>query len=125
MLGEVAGRTHTVISGVALVEAGKSSLLDAVATDVTIRALTIGEISDYVATGEPLDKAGSYALQGIGRGIVERIDGDYFNVVGLPVVRLLDMMDNFLDTRPFRSNLPQLRGAYGADDWNGAHADAR
>ena len=125
MLGEVAGRTHTVISGVALVEAGKSSLLDAVATDVTIRALTIGEISDYVATGEPLDKAGSYALQGIGRGIVERIDGDYFNVVGLPVVRLLDMMDNFLDTRPFRSNLPQLRGAYGADDWNGAHTDAR
>jgi septum formation protein len=119
MLAEIAGRTHTVISGVAVVEVGKSSLLDAVETDVTIRPLTGDEIADYVGTGEPLDKAGSYALQGIGRGIVARIDGDYFNVVGLPVSRLLDMMDGFVDTSGFRANLPCLRGAYGADEWDG------
>lgn len=108
MLAEISGHTHTVITGVAVTEPQKTTLLDAAETQVSIRKLTTVEIADYVATGEPLDKAGSYAAQGIGARIIERIDGDYHNVVGLPLGLLLQMLSNFFDTAELRCRLKKL-----------------
>ncbi|MBX7245740.1 MAG: Maf family protein [Candidatus Sumerlaeaceae bacterium] len=108
MLGELSGRAHTVISGVAVKEVGKGTLLDAVETVVHIRAMEAPEIAEYVATGEPLDKAGAYAVQGLGREIVSRIDGDYFNVVGLPLTRLFEMMEDFTDVSEWRERIKDL-----------------
>lgn len=108
MLRQLVGNAHTVISGVAVKETGKTTLLDAEQTYVHLRAMTPQDIEQYVATGEPLDKAGSYAIQGIGRQFVDRIEGDYFNVVGLPVKRLLDMMDFFVETAAYRCKLKTL-----------------
>jgi len=96
MLAFLQGRTHTVFTGLAVVDAaGRRELTDAEATDVTMRPLIVEEITAYVATGEPLDKAGAYAIQGRGALLVERIDGDYFNVVGLPLYRLSRMLASF------------------------------
>lgn len=89
MLAYLQGRTHTVFTGLAVVDlAAGRELTDAEATDVTMRPLVMEEIAAYVATGEPLDKAGAYAIQGRGALLVQRVDGDYFNVVGLPLYRL-------------------------------------
>ncbi len=93
MLAQLAGRTHTVYTGLALVDgpSGREAA-EAEATGVTMRPLSDDEIKYYVATGEPLDKAGAYAVQGRGALLVERVDGDYFNVVGLPLYRLSKML---------------------------------
>jgi septum formation protein len=86
MLARLAGRRHLVHSGVAVRDGDRNSVASAVETTrVTLAALTPGQIADYVATGEPLDKAGAYAIQGLGALFVERIDGNYSNVVGLPL----------------------------------------
>lgn len=96
MLAQLAGRTHTVYTGLALVDgSGGRELAEAEATAVTMRPLGDEEIAYYVATGEPLDKAGAYAVQGRGALLVERVDGDYFNVVGLPLHRLSKMLAAF------------------------------
>jgi len=96
MLAFLQGRTHTVFTGLAVVDAASGrELADAEATDVTMRPLTQEEINAYVDTGEPLDKAGAYAIQGRGAFLVERVDGDYFNVVGLPLYRLSKMLASF------------------------------
>lgn len=87
MLAELAGRTHSVWSGVAVVTAGRC-LTEAVETKVTLARLTPEQIRRYVATGEPLDKAGAYAVQERGALFVERLAGCYFNVVGLPLQAL-------------------------------------
>lgn len=93
MLAQLAGRTHTVYTGLALVDGPSGrELAEAEATAVTMRPLGDEEIKYYVATGEPLDKAGAYAVQGRGALLVERVDGDYFNVVGLPLYRLSKML---------------------------------
>ncbi|MFM1652351.1 Maf family protein [Brevibacillus sp. B_LB10_24] len=86
MLQSLQGRQHTVYSGVAVVEAdtGRTEVSHS-AAKVNIRPMTDREIRAYIATGEPMDKAGSYAIQGIGSTIVEGIVGDYFAVVGLPL----------------------------------------
>jgi septum formation protein len=86
MLSALQGREHTVYSGVALIDAasGRSEVAHN-ATRVMIRPMTEQEINAYIATGEPMDKAGSYAIQGIGATMVEGIVGDYFTVVGLPL----------------------------------------
>ncbi|NQF17215.1 septum formation inhibitor Maf [Brevibacillus sp. HB1.3] len=86
MLSTLQGQEHTVYSGVALidVETGRTEVSHSL-THVRIRALSKQEIKSYIATGEPMDKAGSYAIQGIGATIVEGINGDYFTVVGLPL----------------------------------------
>ena len=88
MLARLSGRSHTVITGVAAAHAGEAHS-DVEQVAVTFRPLTAEEIADYVRTGEPMDKAGAYGIQGYGATIVERIDGDYFAVMGLAVVRLL------------------------------------
>jgi len=92
MLTELAGRRHTVFTGVAVILNGQA-WTDVATTEVAIRSLTGEEISAYVATGEPLDKAGAYAIQGLGALLVERIEGCYYNVVGLPLVILAKLLE--------------------------------
>jgi septum formation protein len=91
MLAELSGRTHSVWSGVAVVCQGRC-MVDAVETRVTLAPLSKEQIRRYVATGEPLDKAGAYAVQGRGALFVERLEGCYFNVVGLPLRALSHLL---------------------------------
>ncbi len=86
LLRRLSGRTHQVVSGVALIweSAGITDVFH-VATDVTFGRLTDDIIERYVATGEPLDKAGAYAIQGAGAILVESVKGSYYNIVGLPL----------------------------------------
>jgi len=86
MLERLAGRRHTVLSGVALIDGStRRSAYGIARTEVRIAAMTPAEIAWYVATGEPMDKAGSYAIQGLGALFVEEVEGNYTNVVGLPI----------------------------------------
>ncbi len=94
MLRMLSGRIHTVITGVCLVVPGANSNLRGAceSTLVTMCEISEEEIRDYVATGEPTDKAGAYAIQGIASRWIPRIEGDYSNVVGLPVALVYSMM---------------------------------
>ena len=83
----LSGKTHSVFTGVTVIK-GQVSDSFAVETKVKFYDLSDKEIDDYVKTGEPLDKAGAYGIQGYGSLLVEEIKGDYFNVVGLPVSKL-------------------------------------
>lgn len=87
MLATLAARTHEVFTGYALLNTRfpEHGRVRYVRSGVHIRELSAAEIDAYVSTGEPMDKAGSYAIQGIGSGIVERVNGSYTNVVGLPL----------------------------------------
>lgn len=91
ILGALSGRWHEVYTGVALVHRAASVI--AVRTRVKFRALESAEIAAYWDTGEPCDKAGAYAIQGIAGAFVERIDGSYSNVVGLPLMETLDLLN--------------------------------
>jgi len=84
MLKALAGRTHQVITGICLRHDG-GALIDHASTQVQFSPLGEDEIREYVASGEPMDKAGGYAIQGLASKFVERIDGCYFNVMGLPL----------------------------------------
>ena len=97
MLRLLSGRTHQVITGVCLIgpdRKGRSSLEEtrSETTLVTMSQLSDEDIQSYVATGEPLDKAGAYAIQGMASRWISRIEGDYFNVVGLPVSLVYRML---------------------------------
>jgi septum formation protein len=92
MLGELAGRTHAVLSGACLI-AGAEEAIEHAETLVTFRRLAPNAIAAYVASGEWRNRAGAYAIQGFGGRLVERIEGDYLNVVGLPGALLLDMLE--------------------------------
>jgi septum formation protein len=96
MLSSLQGNTHQVFSGVACIDSqtGLSKVSHRV-TNVTMKSLTDKQIHNYIATGEPQDKAGSYGIQGLGATIVEGIQGDYFNVVGLPLSLLSDLLKEF------------------------------
>ena len=94
MLTALSGRAHTVYTGVT-VRRGAQILTRHEATQVRFRPLTAEEIAAYVATGEPMDKAGAYGIQGRGALLAQGIDGDYFNVVGLPVCLLGQMLLQF------------------------------
>jgi septum formation protein len=87
MLRRLSGRSHVVITAVAVCW-GKDVACEAEEVGVTFRALSDREIDRYIDTGEPMDKAGAYGIQGYGATIVERVDGDYFAVMGLPLNRL-------------------------------------
>lgn len=95
MLGELSGKTHQVITGVCIVDKDEVRTF-AEETDVTFRALSTAEIEAYVAGGEPMDKAGAYGIQGEGGKLVDHIDGDFDNVVGLPIKRLAPMLKELL-----------------------------
>jgi septum formation protein len=94
MLRGLSGATHRVITGVAVRREGPEplSVSDAVETEVTFRTVTDNEIKAYVQTGEPMDKAGAYAIQGYGALLIAGVRGDYPNIVGLPVARLAEML---------------------------------
>jgi len=91
MLDELGGRTHAVVSGLALVTPGWEHVEDA-ATLVTFRPLTARDLAWYVASGEWEGRAGAYAIQGRGAALVERVEGDYLNVVGLPAAVLVRLL---------------------------------
>lgn len=88
MLRKLSGRKHTVYTGVAVLNNGKQTTF-AEKTDVFFRNISDVELSSYIETGEPADKAGAYGAQGRGAVFIERIEGDFFNVMGLPVCRLI------------------------------------
>jgi septum formation protein len=92
MLRLLSGREHQVITGVCLVVGGKPSVASET-TLVTVSEIADKEIADYVASGEPMDKAGAYAIQGIASRWIPRIEGDYSNVVGLPVALVWGMLE--------------------------------
>lgn len=94
MLKSLSARTHRVYTGVAVIAGGREEARSVV-THVRFRALSEREIAAYVATGEPMDKAGAYAVQGRAALFVEGIEGDYFNVVGLPLCALGRMLEQF------------------------------
>ena len=94
MLTALQGRHHTVCTGVT-VRQGPRSLTESEATEVVFRPATRQELLGYIRTGEPMDKAGAYGIQGRGALLVEKIDGDFFNVMGLPVLRLSRMLQQF------------------------------
>ncbi|OFX17758.1 MAG: septum formation protein Maf [Armatimonadetes bacterium RBG_16_58_9] len=94
MLRALGGRTHQVYTGLAVVGDGKEESAYE-RTNVTFGALTEELIARYVATGEPLDKAGAYAIQGRGSVLIESVSGCYFNVVGLPIYRLGILLEKF------------------------------
>ena len=91
MLGHLSGRSHLVLTGVCLIGPAGETRIEAAVTTVEFRALQAAEIGEYVDSGEPMDKAGGYAIQGGAAGFVTRLDGEYSNVVGLPVTLILGM----------------------------------
>lgn len=92
MLQMLSGRWHDVYTGITVISEG-ALVSDYEKTSVKFRDLTTAEINDYISHGEPFDKAGSYAVQGFGALLVERIDGDFYNVVGLPLVKLYKLFE--------------------------------
>ncbi|HEX3047766.1 MAG TPA: Maf family protein [Bacillota bacterium] len=96
MLTQLSGKTHAVFTGLALVEVlGHKVKTGYEKTEVTFRAVTSAEIWAYIATNEPFDKAGAYGIQGRGAVLVEGIRGCFYNVVGLPVSRLIGLLQEF------------------------------
>jgi septum formation protein len=103
MLRLLSGRKHQVITGVCLVARGEPSV-SSETTVVTMNDLTDQDIADYVASGEPMDKAGAYAIQGIASRWIPRIEGDYGNVVGLPVALVFRMLRGINSQFPVRGS---------------------
>ncbi|EKN3394668.1 TPA: septum formation inhibitor Maf [Yersinia enterocolitica] len=101
ILSALSGLQHQVITAVSLADR-KNMLSAMVVTDVTFRVLSQLEISDYIATGEPMDKAGAYGIQGKGGCFVRSITGSYHAVVGLPLVETHELLSNFIALRNVR-----------------------
>jgi septum formation protein len=100
MLKELSGTTHKVITGLALIDAHtKNTLIDSVTTEVTMKKLSDAQIAGYVITKEPLEKAGALCIQGRGAQFIEKINGCYTNVIGLPLAKLTDMLSKFISQR--------------------------
>lgn len=98
MLAKLQDDVHEVITGLAVIQAGSlRKIVTFEKTTVKVKPLTDAKIRRYIDTGEVWDKAGSYAIQGIGSAIVEWIAGDYFNVVGLPINKLESILSNYFD----------------------------
>jgi septum formation protein len=96
MLHEISGKSHLVITGFSIIDTTTDKIVTrTVDTRVYIKKLTREEIDAYVKTGEPLDKAGAYAIQGMGAVMVEKIEGDYYNVMGLPLNALTEALKKF------------------------------
>jgi len=100
MLSRLQGRTHEVMTAIAVARDGElAQALDV--SQVTFRPAERATLEAYVATGEPLDKAGAYAIQGLGAPLIERVEGDFFGVMGLPLRLALDLLAKF--GRPYAS----------------------
>ena len=94
MLRLLSGRAHTVVSGLCVLQGGRCETA-AVSTAIHFRPLSEREIDAYVASGEPMDKAGAYGIQGLAAIFVDRLDGDYYNVMGFPLCTLAEMLKHF------------------------------
>jgi septum formation protein len=93
MIKKLSGKTHQVITGISLVNLNvNKKIIDYVVSNVKFKDLSEEDIKDYIQTNESLDKAGAYGIQGYGAILVEEIQGDYFNIVGLPISRLSDLL---------------------------------
>lgn len=102
MLKKLSGQSHYVYTGVYVEDiCTKKSVVFCEKTEVFFKKLDIREIRDYINTGEPMDKAGAYGIQNLGSLFVEKINGDYFNVVGLPVSRLCEVLKKDFDVKVF------------------------
>ena len=100
MLRTTRGRWHEVLTGVGLVRCSDGASVSGFErTRVLMRGLSDSEVDEYVASGEPLDKAGSYGIQECGAAVVDRVDGCFYNVVGLPVARLCRMLEELAASR--------------------------
>lgn len=96
MLGLLNGKVHSVITGFTILDTGSEKIISkSVVTKVYVRKLTEEEIRAYISSGEPLDKAGAYAVQGLGAVFIEKIEGDFFNVMGLPLAALSESLKKF------------------------------
>jgi septum formation protein len=96
MLKMLSGRTHSVISGFTIIDCKSNRTISrSVETRVHFKSLSSAEINAYVKSGEPLDKAGAYAIQGLGAVFIDKIEGDFFNVVGLPLCALTESLKKF------------------------------
>jgi septum formation protein len=93
MLHRLSGRSHVVMTAIAVALDGEVRS-EVVKVGVTFRSLRDDEIADYIRTGEPMDKAGAYGIQGYGASIVDAVDGDYFAVMGLPLNRMLRLLES-------------------------------
>jgi septum formation protein len=101
MLAALSGRCHSVITGFTVIDTATGRAVSrAVETKVYFRKIGRPEIARYVKTGEPLDKAGAYAIQGLGALLVQKIEGDYYNVIGLPLCALAGVLRRFGVTTP-------------------------
>ena len=103
MLSKLSGREHSVFSGICVMDA--KSLKSACATEETkvfFKELTEEKIYNYIRTGEPMDKAGAYAVQGLGALFTEKVCGDFFNVIGLPVKKLADILEDEFEIDIFK-----------------------
>ncbi len=109
MIGRLAGSEHTVYSGIAVADTERiESAVET--TRVRFRPLGAGECEAYAATGEPLDKAGAYGIQGVGASLVEWIEGDFFNVMGFPMQRFLQLIGRFGWSYGFGELVPRTIG---------------
>ena len=102
MIEMLSKRTHQVITGISLVNlASNKKVLDYVVSNVKFKDLSHEDIKDYINTKESLDKAGAYGIQGYGALLVEEIQGDYFNIVGLPISKLSDLLKKHFNINLF------------------------
>lgn len=93
MIKKLSGRTHQVITGISLINLdANKKIIDYVVSNVKFKNLSHEDVMDYIQTNESLDKAGAYGIQGYGALLVEEIQGDYFNIVGLPISKLSDLL---------------------------------
>ncbi len=97
MLTRLNGSRHKVITGVAVARNGKVVEADREITDVIFRHVSEKALREYVESGEPMDKAGAYAIQGLGAGLVKSVNGCFYNVVGLPVAKTLELIEHLGD----------------------------
>lgn len=102
MLERLSGRAHQVVTGLAIVAPPNVRFVETESTTVIVRDLSPGEIASYIDTGEPFDKAGGYAIQGYASAFIDRIEGCYFNVVGLPVALLFRLFRQLAAAVPSR-----------------------
>ena len=102
MIKRLSNKTHKVITGISLINLKENKIIkDYVVSFVTFKDLSENSIKDYINTNESLDKAGAYGIQGYGALLVDNIQGDYFNIVGLPISKLSDLLKDHFDINLF------------------------
>jgi len=102
MIESLSGKTHQVITGISLINLeNNKKIIDYVVSNVKFKDLSEDDINDYISTNESLDKAGAYGIQGYGALLVDEIKGDYFNIVGLPISRLSDLLKKHFNINLF------------------------